>query len=410
MVTLPTFLMVLALLIVRECCRAPVTIGFSATLGFTLVSVLGLGLAARWANRRPFLQMRLWLWSLWLPGLLWGSGWIGWSRGLAQTGWPESAGYLFLFFPSALLALTLERSTSAGSSRRASAEKASSSQGGDARFRVPDALAGLVTCILPVVAVALGVDCLHLLAPHSQILRVLLAAMAVAVALAVLPVWLGRWVGVRPLRGSSLGGRINHYRQQTRIHQIEPYLATARSRFEGAAVVGWLPRTRRLWISDALVERLDRRELDMVVLHELAHIQGHHFLWRITPLAWATSLGLAYSLLSQRAPDSLWATGLAQGGALMACAAILVVGLGHVARNCELEADARACELARKHCWWAGDPGRAESVLAATLTKLLGVSPAATKPSWLHPSLRQRVAHLAKGLAARRLPLPVRDD
>ncbi|MEO8269798.1 MAG: M48 family metalloprotease [Aureliella sp.] len=263
------------------------------------------------------------------------------------------------------------------------------------RMRLGD-MASLVTCITPVLAIAALTDAVSYFANDVWMTRTILAATMLALLAVVLflPVWLGRWMGVVNLPDGELSQRVATQLQTLNIRGVRPKLVLSRGRWLGAAVVGWFPRFRQLWLGDALIERLSPRQLDMVVMHELAHVTRRHFLWRIFPVLWAAGVvGLFGAFWPS---DPAWEV---VGVAISSIVASLVMlaGVGLMAHACELDADVSACALACQACPWAVDGSAAASQeLSDALSELMPDCSSAAESTWLHPNLGQRLHNLAR--------------
>jgi Zn-dependent protease with chaperone function len=177
-------------------------------------------------------------------------------------------------------------------------------------------------------------------------------------------------------------------------------------RWAGAAVVGWLPGFRQLWLGDALVEQLSDEEVDMVVMHELAHLRRLHFLWRLIPVVAACAIGIMtvsiFSSTSSYAPSGPYIQITGQVTGMMLASGVMLFGISFWSRRCELDADQIACQLAVSACsWTGGDAGLAATTLSQSLVKLHRNSAEEDRATWLHPAIGQRVARLGQRDAKR---------
>ena len=256
-------------------------------------------------------------------------------------------------------------------------------------------MASLVTCIAPVLVIAALTDVVRGLAYDVWATRLIVVATIVALVSVVLflPVWLGRWMGVVSLPAGELCERLRAQMQGLGIRGVRPKLLPSRGRWPGAAIVGWFPQFRQLWLGDALIARLSPQQLDMVIMHELAHVKRRHYLWRISPVVWAAGV---VGLFGACWPaDPAWQTVGTIASSILA-SVVMLFGLGAMAQACELDADRSACTLARKVCPWAQVEQAAPSrELSRALTCLLAGSAASERATWLHPNLQQRLKNLA---------------
>ncbi len=107
-----------------------------------------------------------------------------------------------------------------------------------------------------------------------------------------------------------------------------------------AAVMGLAPPLRYILITDGLLERMERQQVEAVMAHELAHIRRRHLPWLIVSVV-ASLLAIGLALAPLEAP--LARLGAAQApieGAILLLGTGLILGL--VSRRFEWQADAFA--------------------------------------------------------------------
>lgn len=355
------------------------------------------GVRFDWLARELFyasrLQVERW-WCYGSPIVLLLIGWIKGTCTLEKSGWPQSLTLVFCFAPTLLFLLIVEMIASQVD--RVGRNKLNSSMLRTwlTRIRLGE-VGGVLTCLAPVVLLASISDLSRLFAASLGVDPSLVssACTALIIVLFVLlfPAALTAWSAGTRL-SDPLGSRVQQLVSQAKIRGLQAVLIGSSGRWAGAALVGWIPGFRRLWLGDGLVELLSAKELDMVVLHELSHVTRYHFLWRLMPVVWAAASGMSVWLigdcltLGDTLPFKLLA-GLVSAG-------VMVVGLGYLAKRCEFDADWTACELAMITTDWADRQSPAE-VLSSALSKLLEGNSAA-EVSWLHPSLAQRLASLTQ--------------
>ncbi len=261
-------------------------------------------------------------------------------------------------------------------------------------------------CLLPVLIIAIVSDTLRLLDVNwTESVQSTVASLAgLAIVALFMPQWMGAWMGVKSLPNGPLRDRVLHYSRALRV-RCRPMLVQSEGRWAGAAVVGWFPGNRQLWLGDGLLDQLSDEEVDMVVMHELAHLARWHFAWRMLPVVLASILGVSAMaiaasgegamgsvLIEHEGPTKLVCQMIGMG--LAAC--VMLFGLSYMSRACELDADRYACELGTKSCIWAaGQREEAATRLAEALMILHRKSPEEDRPTWLHPSLGQRLANLS---------------
>ncbi len=450
MLSLRLFLMILCTFLCREVCWPLDRLYAAKPLLCMALICLSFGLIARIAcsmfQRRPAtngelyagwqssIQRLEWFWAACLPLILMMSDWGPWLKLLEARALPQSILLVLWFLPTLAALFLLDvttshlefyletRSTRAADTipfdvrqRRRSgvrlfAELLST------RLRL-GAIFSVLACLTPVMFIALVVDGLNSLPWLAHVEQTIDSRDAIAVAaprwllsiascivgLAAvgffLPRMLSRWMGVVRLTGEELRSRIEGYCKAVGV-RVEPMWVASRNRWTGAAVVGWMPGRQQLWLGDGLVHQLTEEEVDMVVMHELAHIRRNHFLMRLAPIAIASLLGgslwcLAQGLLAEVLTEQT-ATIIAHGIGFASSAVALLVGLSVASRVCELDADRHACFLGANNCGWAdGQVPVAARKLRSALEKLHPADQhhAAT---WLHPSLRQRVLSLSR--------------
>lgn len=261
------------------------------------------------------------------------------------------------------------------------------------RLRLGD-FASLLTCVLPVAVIGLGAD----IADQFVTTQAAYAALATATLVALVgmllsfPSLLSRWMGTKALPEQPLRERIEGMSRKLGLQDVDIQIVPSHGRWVGAAIVGWIPGFRKLWLGDALIERLTEHQLDMVVMHELAHVDRKHCWWRALPLLWAAaSVGLLW-LLWPMVAESEPVRNLV---AAVVASVVLLMGMGRTARACELDADRHACTLAERVCGWAnGQPSVAAAQLGSALATLVDDFSTPDRATWLHPSLRQRLTNL----------------
>lgn len=355
-------------------------------------------------------------WIFCLPLALMGTGWGAALVSLREAGLPQAVELLGWFMPSLFLLVLLELSSAqfyslnydgmredspADSGNCQLEEQANAGQVLSwpreflLRVRLGD-MASLLMCLAPVMLIAVAQDLVRLFADDWLVSQVLIGAMILALGCVIsfLPHWLSRWMGASQFPNGELRARIESQLQELKIRGVELRLLRSRGRWPGAAIVGWLPGFRQLWLGDALIERLTGQQVDMVVMHELAHVTRKHFLWRVFPLLWAIVIVFLFGLFWPETEQ--WKLAGALLSSIVACV-VMLAGLSAMAHRCELDADLTACTLAEQTCAWARDnPAQARRELAAALIQLLRDCPQAGSASWLHPSLVQRVRNLAR--------------
>ncbi|MFK7734576.1 MAG: M48 family metalloprotease [Pirellulaceae bacterium] len=223
---------------------------------------------------------------------------------------------------------------------------------------------------------------------------VVVSFVAVITLLSYLPTFAGWWMGTTEVE-PDMKRRISYLFSQCNVRLGAVRLVPG-AHWSSAAVVGVLPWGRQLWVGEALVRELSAEEFDMVVLHELAHIRKHHFLFRMMPTAWACLAVWSVNLGFECLPATMAWSATAAVANLIVAIGVFGAGMLLVSHASELEADRHANELAISECEWAA----AESSLpmhrlASALRKVIGRAESASRRSWLYPSLEDRIRNLA---------------
>ena len=361
-------------------------------------------------------------WVCCLPLALLGTGWGATLLGLREAGLLQAVELLGWFMPSLFLLVLLELTSAQFHALSYEGKWEEPTTNGQhrqlpypsmdqtvlswprefmLRLRLGE-MASLLMCLAPVILLALANDivqycvqyCDRYFAQGWLASQLMLAAMVFAMGCAVLylPFWLSRWMGAGHFPDGVLRVRIESQLRQLKIRGVEPRLLRSGGRWPGAAIVGWLPGFRQLWLGDALLDRLTPQQVDMVVMHELAHVIRRHFLWRVFPILWAVCVVVLFGAFWPEAEQ--WKLVGTLVSSLAACV-VMLAGMSSMAHRCEIDADLTACSMAEQACGWAREnPLLARQELAAALCELLRDCPQAAAASWLHPSLVQRLKNL----------------
>lgn len=158
-----------------------------------------------------------------------------------------------------------------------------------------------------------------------------------------------------------------------------------------ALIMGFTPGTRRILMTDALMDLLSEDELEAVFGHEMGHAKGHHGLW-LAALVLGALLGTEL-LIESIAPSLAASSGLGLDVVYLGLLLLAILGwaraFGVLAHGLEMEADLASLRT-------TGDLG----AILSTLIKVTGAGNM-ERSSWRHPSTSKRVDFL---LAASRDP------
>ncbi len=175
------------------------------------------------------------------------------------------------------------------------------------------------------------------------------------------------------------------------IGKIKSYRWNTGGRVYNAMVAGLIRPFRGLIISDRVLDDLPREQISMVLLHEAAHIRRWHMPLRMVAVmpAWAMATAVTYL-----AGDGSYAMALGSAAGILSTMLLLRLA----AYRTEFDADHFACLLASRldgKCpgvpqdYWS-----ASEALTKALYRVTASDTAASKSSWLHPSIEQRAQKL----------------
>lgn len=171
-----------------------------------------------------------------------------------------------------------------------------------------------------------------------------------------------------------------------------------------AAVSGWLPGKRYVFLTDGLIASLTAEEIEAVFGHELGHIHHRHLVLRGLVMLAPLSLFLTFEQLCPQSSIQIqaifarfdaaahlpWSLAL-----LAALSTYAFFVFGGYCRLLEAEADLYGCRVLE-----TADPGDACGVFISALEKLAVASGAnRRRAGWQHPSVARRSALLARTVA-----------
>ena len=233
----------------------------------------------------------------------------------------------------------------------------------------------------------------------------LLSTASMLVVLLIFPSVLKFWLPTGPLPHTDLQKLVDRTDRELQLKLSETAEWQTGHRLANALVLGWLPGTRRILISDVLCWALTPPQLFAVFLHEAGHLKHHHLWWRLSVIVLAGEVLLLGSIATQRelnldqvgiSPDALLAI-LGMIGLLLLTALLM----GYVSRALEFEADSFALEYMKAmRTDLAGSPAATDfsagpddliSAIRST-AELTGISP--DQVTWMHPSISERIERL----------------
>ncbi|MHC4404640.1 MAG: M48 family metallopeptidase [Planctomycetota bacterium] len=255
--------------------------------------------------------------------------------------------------------------------------------------------------LVPVLGLVAVQDAAELIAPG--VLKTVYAAVVYVPAMVLLVVLFpcllrGVW-STRPLEPGPLRTRLEAAARRAGLRVREILAWQTGGTAVNAAVAGFWPSLRYVFLTDGLLSRLTDEDIEAVFSHEMGHIRHRHLLLRMSALIAPVCLWF----LAQRAfPEAVgrleeWIAG--RGVAFQASVGLLMLGsvvlyvvsiLGVYWRLLEAEADLFACENLTR-------PTRRDRVRAFTsaLEKLAAAGGVDRRArSWQHGSIARRVAFL----------------
>jgi STE24 endopeptidase len=239
---------------------------------------------------------------------------------------------------------------------------------------------------------------------HPGIMDACLAAISTGVILIFAPEILRRVLQTEPMPDSPLRKKLEEICRQNGIRYRQVLLWHTSYQMSNAAVMGFIPRTRYIMLSDLLVETMTDEQIEAVFAHELGHVIHWHLFWLGGTLAALILLIsgpgqlLADALSSLRHPPPDWVQWSLLGGAGLGAFALVY---GFVSRKFERQADVFAARTVQGFVEAPiGEPiyvGRhGAEVFCSALRRIAAINniPEAT-PSWSHGSILRRMRFLA---------------
>ncbi len=177
-----------------------------------------------------------------------------------------------------------------------------------------------------------------------------------------------------------------------------------------AAVMGLVRPVRYVLLSDALLDRLQRRQVLAVCAHEAGHVVGHHMFY-IALFALASAL-MAGAGTEAAVAATNWPAWIVDVGMLLMLAPTWIFGFGWLSRRLERQCDVAAAWAMSKLSADTPDDGpidwddptitpRGAAITASALERIADLNGMSVRqPNWRHGSIAWRVHHVLS-LAAR---------
>ncbi len=235
----------------------------------------------------------------------------------------------------------------------------------------------------------------------------------ILVVLLLTPLFLRLVWSTVPLGDGELRDQILRTCRAYRIRVVGPLVWRTHGTLINAAILGMFFPFRYLLLSDALLERLPREQLEVVLAHEVAHVRKRHMLWTGAAV-FATILATGYGteVAIQLVPIPELIAHLASIGGAITSVFLGFLVFGFVSRRFEWDADAFAVAHMSRSAPDASAPARitptAVDAAVATLQSVadLNAIPVA-KFSYRHGSIAQRQKRVAQLLGAPVDHLPI---
>ena len=211
-----------------------------------------------------------------------------------------------------------------------------------------------------------------------------LGLLLVAMAVLALPKLLTLVWKTESLPRGGLRARLENLGERVGLRFRDLMLWRTGGMLPNALIMGFTPGTRRILMTDALMDMLSEQELEAVFGHEMGHAKGQHGLL-LAAFALGALLGTEL-LIEAIAPSIAGGLGLELDVVYLALLLVAVLGwaraFGVFSRGLEMEADLASLRT-------TGDLG----AILNTLIKVTGPQNM-ERSSWRHPSTAKRVDFL----------------
>jgi STE24 endopeptidase len=226
---------------------------------------------------------------------------------------------------------------------------------------------------------------------------------ALVILAAVFPSLLRRTWQTTPLEPGRLRDRLEAASARFGFRAREILVWRTGDMIVNAAVAGFLPRLRYVFLSDCLLRQLDEEEVEAVFGHEVGHVQCRHLLLRVLAILVPVSLWLLIRAACPEAAGRLEAMlAVDRPGFQLPLGLMLLLGLGlymlvvfgGYCRILEMQADLFGCRFSCR------DGARPAEAFIAALEKLAAASGLDRNArGWQHGSVARRVDFLRRAAA-----------
>ena len=222
-----------------------------------------------------------------------------------------------------------------------------------------------------------------------------LVAIVLGVVL-VAPAIIVRVWPTRPLPAGELRTELEQALARLRLRCRNILLWESGGVIANAAVVGLVAPVRYVLLSDALLQHMDRRQLQAVFAHEAGHIRSHHLFYCLLFMVGMDALGVAVmgAMLALNLDEKL-----AEASAVVMLGVPGILVFGRISRAFERQSDVIGAWLAGTEFNDSPDTDRVTSEGAAIFAMALqrvalinGTPPGS--PNWRHGSIESRVSYI----------------
>ncbi len=389
-------------------CGVAIVVGFAAISSGVIARRLRSDVRRRHLLLERFKRLRRFHAGLWLIVAGATAYWLGWGQ-LVRFNWHLDHAFLLddiLVLAPVLLPLVLswaafyevDRAILAGRTGEGSLQARAPSR---LRYIGLHARHYLGLLLLPVLGLLAVQDAAELLLPGvlQSDYAALIHVPPLLLLFLLLPLLLRSVWKTQPLPGGPLRDRLESCARRAGFRAREILVWHTDGMMVNAAVAGFLPRLRYVFLTDGLLETLTDEEIEAVFGHEIGHVKHRHLSLRVMAMIAPLSL---WFLLAQMFPQTgnylqfwLGEGGIATGGRLgllaLACmAAYALVVFGLFSRVLECQADLFACR--RLAANW---PDESLDTFISALEKLSAANGGNRKAGgWQHASIARRINFL----------------